>query len=65
MHEPGMINNIEERQKLELSSENQEMEPITYDSDYLPEYAVEKKVRWSRKRDMAVDAETCNHYVNL
>ena len=54
MLESGMISNLEERQKLEYLLRTKKWNPyclrhsaITYDSDYLPEYAVKKKVRWS------------------
>jgi integrase/recombinase XerD len=52
MLESGMIDNIEE--KLEYLLRTKKWNPyclrhsaITYDSDYLPEYAVKKKARWS------------------
>ncbi|MGC1933225.1 MAG: hypothetical protein WA667_29990 [Candidatus Nitrosopolaris sp.] len=54
MLEHGMINNFEEKQKLEYLLRTKKWNPyclrhsaITYDSDYLPEYAVKKKARWS------------------
>ena len=54
MLESGMISNLEERQKLEYLLRTKKWNPYclrhsanTYDSDYLPEYAVKKKVRWS------------------
>ena len=54
MLELGMISNFEERQKLEYLLRTKKWNPyclrhsaITYDSDYLPEYAVKKKARWS------------------
>jgi integrase/recombinase XerD len=54
MLEAEMIDNIEEKQKLEYLLRTKKWNPyclrhsaITYDSDYLPEYAVKKKARWS------------------
>jgi integrase/recombinase XerD len=54
MLESGSINNLEEKQKLEYLLRTKKWNPyclrhsaITYDSDYLPEYAVKKKARWS------------------
>jgi len=54
MLESGMIINFEEKQKLEYLLRTKKWNPyclrhsaITYDSDYLPEYAVKKKARWS------------------
>jgi integrase/recombinase XerD len=53
MLESGMIDQ-EEKQKLEYLLRTKKWNPyclrhsaITYDSDYLPEYAVKKKARWS------------------
>jgi integrase/recombinase XerD len=50
----GEITNIEEREKLENLLKTKKWNPycirhsaITADSDYLPEYALKKKVRWS------------------
>ena len=50
MLEAGMISNFEEKQKLEYLLRTKKWNPyclrhsaITYDSDYLPEYAVKKK----------------------
>ncbi|MGH9981891.1 MAG: hypothetical protein ACRD6U_10110 [Nitrososphaeraceae archaeon] len=52
--ENGEINNIDEREKLEYLLKTKKWNPycirhsaITADSDYLPEYALKKKVRWS------------------
>lgn len=54
MLECGTINNIKEKEKLEYLLRTKKWNPyclrhsaITYDSDYLPEYAVKKKARWS------------------
>jgi integrase/recombinase XerD len=54
MLESGIVNNLEEKQKLEYLLRTKKWNPyclrhsaITYDSDYLPEYAVKKKARWS------------------
>jgi len=54
MLESGMISDLEEKQKLEYLLRTKKWNPyclrhsaITYDSDYLPEYAVKKKARWS------------------
>jgi integrase/recombinase XerD len=54
MLESGSISNIEEKQKLEYLLRTKKWNPyclrhsaITYDSDYLPEFAVKKKARWS------------------
>jgi integrase/recombinase XerD len=54
MLECEMISNFEEKQKLEYLLRTKKWNPyclrhtaITYDSDYLPEYAVKKKARWS------------------
>jgi integrase/recombinase XerD len=54
MLENGVINNLAEKQKLEYLLRTKKWNPyclrhsaITYDSDYLPEYAVKKKARWS------------------
>jgi integrase/recombinase XerD len=51
--ENDSINDEQERQKLELLLKTKKWNPycirhssITYDSDYLPEYALKKKVRW-------------------
>jgi integrase/recombinase XerD len=50
----GEINNIEEKEKLGYLLKTKKWNPycirhsaITSDSDYLPEYALKKKVRWS------------------
>lgn len=50
----GEINNQDEREKLEFLLKTKKWNPycirhsaITADSDYLPEYALKKKVRWS------------------
>ena len=50
----GSITNIEEREKMEFLLKTKKFNPyclrhsaITADSDYLPEYALKKKVRWS------------------
>lgn len=52
--EKGEINNLDERQKLEFLLKTKKWNPycirhsaITSDSDFLPEYALKKKVRWS------------------
>jgi integrase/recombinase XerD len=52
--ESGSITNEEERQKLEFLLKTKKWNPycirhsaITSDSDFLPEYALKKKVRWS------------------
>jgi hypothetical protein len=52
--ENGEINDAEERQKLEYLLTSKKWNPycirysaITSDSDFLPEYALKKKVRWS------------------
>jgi hypothetical protein len=52
--EKGEINNSDERQKLENLLKTKKWNPycirhsaITSDSDFLPEYALKKKVRWS------------------
>jgi integrase/recombinase XerD len=52
--ESGSITNNEERQKLEYLLQTKKWNPycirhssITSDSDFLPEYALKKKVRWS------------------
>jgi integrase/recombinase XerD len=52
--ENGEINNIEEKEKIEYLLQTKKWNPycirhsaITADSDYLPEYALKKKVRWS------------------
>jgi integrase/recombinase XerD len=52
--ENGSINDSEERQKLDYLLKTKKWNPycirhsaITSDSDYLPEYALKKKVRWS------------------
>ena len=52
--ENGEIINIEEKEKLEYLLKTKKWNPycirhsaITSDSDYLPEYALKKKVRWS------------------
>src|SRR5215469_6336215 len=54
MLESGTFDNIEEKQKLEYLLRTKKWNPyclrhsaITYDSDYLPEFAVKKKARWS------------------
>ena len=48
------ITNIEEREKIDFLLKTKKFNPyclrhsaITSDSDYLPEYALKKKVRWS------------------
>ena len=50
----GSITNTEEREKIEYLLKTKKWNPycirhsaITSDSDYLPEYALKKKVRWS------------------
>jgi len=50
----GSITNLEERQTIEFLLKTKKFNPyclrhsaITSDSDYLPEYALKKKVRWS------------------
>ena len=50
----GSITNIEEREKIEFLLKTKKWNPycirhssISSDSDYLPEYALKKKVRWS------------------
>ena len=50
----GSITNIEEREKIDFLLKTKKFNPyclrhsaITSDSDYLPEYALKKKVRWS------------------
>src|SRR5690606_30774424 len=52
--ESGEIKNTDEKEKLEFLLKTKKWNPyclrhssITYDSDYLPEYALKKKVRWS------------------
>ena len=52
--ENNSIKDEQERQKLEFLLKTKKWNPycirhssITYDSDYLPEYALKKKVRWS------------------
>ena len=52
--ETGEINDLDERQKLECLLKTKRWNPycirhsaITSDSDFLPEYALKKKVRWS------------------
>ena len=52
--ENGEINNIEEKEKVEYLLKTKKWNPycirhsaIIADSDYLPEYALKKKVRWS------------------
>jgi len=52
--EKGEIHNLEEREKLEFLLKTKKWNPycirhssITSDSDYLPEYALKKKARWS------------------
>ena len=52
--ESGSITNNEERQKLEYLLQTKKWNPycirhssITSDSDFLPDYALKKKVRWS------------------
>ena len=52
--ENGEINNQDEREKLEYLFKTKKWNPycirhsaITSDSDFLPEYALKKKVRWS------------------
>ncbi|HSF52072.1 MAG TPA: hypothetical protein VLA74_15040 [Nitrososphaeraceae archaeon] len=52
--ENGEITNIEEKEKLQFLLKTKKWNPycirhsaITSDSDYLPEYALKKKVRWS------------------
>ena len=54
MLENGSVKNDEEREKLEYLLKTKKWNPycirhssITSDSDYLPEYALKKKVRWS------------------
>ena len=54
MLEHGTITNDEEKQKLEYILKSKKWNPyclrhsaITSDSDFLPEYALKKKVRWS------------------
>jgi integrase/recombinase XerD len=54
MLESGTISDLEEKQKLEYLLRTKKWNPyclrhsaITYDSDYLPEFAVKKKARWS------------------
>ncbi|HEU4822284.1 MAG TPA: hypothetical protein VFS97_02555 [Nitrososphaeraceae archaeon] len=54
MVEKGTITNDEEKQKLEYLLKSKKWNPyclrhsaITSDSDFLPEYALKKKVRWS------------------
>jgi hypothetical protein len=54
MLENGTITNHEEKQKLEYLLKSKKWNPyclrhsaITSDSDFLPEYALKKKVRWS------------------
>jgi integrase/recombinase XerD len=54
MLKDGIITNEKERQKLEYLLKTKKWNPycirhsaITSDSDYLPEYALKKKVRWS------------------
>jgi hypothetical protein len=50
----GEINDKDEREKIEYSLKTKKWNPycirhsaITVDSDYLPEYTLKKKVRWS------------------
>ena len=50
----GSITNTEERERIEILLKTKKFNPyclrhsaITSDSDYLPEYALKKKVRWS------------------
>ena len=50
----GSITNTEEREKIDFLLKTKKFNPyclrhsdITADSDYLPEYALKKKVRWS------------------
>ena len=50
----GSITSIEEREKIDFLLKTKKFNPyclrhsaITADSDYLPEYALKKKVRWS------------------
>ena len=50
----GSIINTEERERIEFLLKTKKFNPyclrhsaITSDSDYLPEYALKKKVRWS------------------
>jgi integrase/recombinase XerD len=52
--ENGEIKNNEEKERLEYLLKTKKWNPycirnsaITADSDYLPEYALKKKVRWS------------------
>jgi len=54
MVEKGEIKNVEEKEKLEYLLVTKKWNPyclrhssISWDSDYLPEYALKKKVRWS------------------
>ena len=58
--ENGEINNHDEREKLEYLLKTKKWNPycirhsaITADSDYLPEYALKKKVRWSMNSKQA------------
>ena len=57
MLESGQIKDSEEKQKLEYLLRTKKVEPyclrhsaITSDADYLPEFALKKKVRWSMNR---------------
>lgn len=59
--ENGSITDEEERQKLEYLLKTKKWNPycirhssISYDSDYLPEYALKKKVRWSMNSKQGV-----------
>jgi integrase/recombinase XerD len=59
--ETGSITNEEERQRLEYLLTTKKWNPyclrhssISYDSDYLPEYALKKKVRWSMNSKQGV-----------
>jgi integrase/recombinase XerD len=59
--ETGSIMDEDERRKLEYLLKTKEWNPycirhssISYDSDYLPEYALKKKVRWSMNSKQGV-----------
>jgi protein-tyrosine-phosphatase len=59
--ENGSITDEDERQKLEYLLKTKKWNPycirhssISYDSDYLPEYALKKKVRWSMNSKQGV-----------
>src|SRR5438093_13724322 len=54
MLEEGLINDMDEKERLDYFVKTKKWNPycirhsaITSDSDYLPEYALKKKVRWS------------------